>query len=321
MKAIALDLGGTKLSAAIFDKDGKCSDRQYCLLNNRKGTEVGKIITETISVLNEKIRLGGDALGAVGVCVPGIVNPETSEVWAPNIPGWESYRLKDEIAELFADHNIFVVVNNDRLCYLYGEWWKGNAAGCSDVIFIAVGTGIGAGIMSGGKFIRGKNDIAGAIGWMGMSTEYQEKFKSTGFFEHYASGPGLVNLGNELITEKGLNSALLKTGKFTTEDIFHAWKSGDNVAAVILKYAVKYWGVAVANLVSIFNPEKIVFGGGVFGPGKELLEEIKNEAQKWAQPVSIKFAEITSSLLGSDAGLYGAGRLALDEIQNKSNEF
>jgi glucokinase len=78
---------------------------------------------------------------------------------------------------------------------------------------------------------------------------------------------------------------------------------------------VEFWGMAVANLVSLFNPEKIIFGGGVFGPGTQLLGDIYAEAKKWSQPISIKQVEVQASKLGGEAGLYGAGRLALQAVE------
>ena len=79
----------------------------------------------------------------------------------------------------------------------------------------------------------------------------------------------------------------------------------------VINNAIEYWGMAVANLVSIFNPEKIIFGGGVFGPALQLLDAIYAAAVKWAQPISIQQVKLQGSELGTKAGLYGAGFLAL----------
>ncbi|HED05551.1 MAG TPA: ROK family protein, partial [Ignavibacteria bacterium] len=86
------------------------------------------------------------------------------------------------------------------------------------------------------------------------------------------------------------------------------------LAVKIMKEAVEYWGMTVANLVSLFNPEKIIFGGGVFGPAVNFLDEIMKEAKKWAQPISINHVKLVGSMCGSDAGLIGAGYLALRNL-------
>jgi glucokinase len=97
--------------------------------------------------------------------------------------------------------------------------------------------------------------------------------------------------------------------------VFAAYDRGDVVAKEVVGQAIEFWGMAVANLVSLFNPEKIIFGGGVFGPGAKLLGDIYSEAKKWAQPISIKQVRLQASKLGGDAGLYGAGCLALQAAE------
>ena len=99
----------------------------------------------------------------------------------------------------------------------------------------------------------------------------------------------------------------------TARDVFEAYERNDALAIAVINNAVEYWGMAVANLVSLFNPEKIIFGGGVFGPALQLLDAIYEEAKKWAQPISIGQVQLLGSALGNEAGLYGAGYLALKD--------
>ena len=110
--------------------------------------------------------------------------------------------------------------------------------------------------------------------------------------------------------------------KITSQDVFAAFEKNDSLAIKVIQMCVEFWGMATANLVSLFNPEKIIFGGGVFGPAIPLIPAIKTEATKWAQPISMKQVNFESSALGSDAGVYGAGYLALEankkEINNKT---
>jgi glucokinase len=94
-------------------------------------------------------------------------------------------------------------------------------------------------------------------------------------------------------------------------DVFAALGEGDPIAEKTIDNAIELWGMAAANLVSLFNPEIVIFGGGVFGPAIQLLDRIKAEAKRWAQPIAIEQVRFLSSELGNDAGLYGAGQLAL----------
>ena len=105
---------------------------------------------------------------------------------------------------------------------------------------------------------------------------------------------------------KNINPDLL-----SAKDIFDAYETGDELSSKVIANAIECWGMAIANLVSLFNPEKIIFGGGVFGPALKFLDEIYIEAKKWAQPISIQQVQLQASALGNDAGLYGAGLLAL----------
>jgi len=256
-----------------------------------------------------------DEVKAIGICVPGISYKETGKVWAPNIPGWEDYPLLDEIRGSVPG-KIHVEIDSDRACYILGEKWQGAARGLKDAIFLAVGTGIGAGIMINETVLRGSHDIAGAIGWLALNRPYKEEYRSCGCFEYNASGEGLAKVARDLLREQDNKSFLSKKNKeeITARDVFDAYAQGDTVAVAVIKNAIGYWGMTVANLVSLFNPEMIIFGGGVFGPALQFLDQIYEESVKWAQPISIKQVKLSGSELGSDAGLIGAGYLALKSL-------
>ncbi len=309
MPVLAIDLGGTKLATAVFSEEGSILYEEKLALQNRKGREVGALIAQqTKHILDTQTAY---SITSIGVSVPGISYQQKGSVWAPNIPGWEDYPLLDEISAVVP--NIPVVIDSDRACYILGEVWQGNAKGCSDAIFLAVGTGIGAGILAGGSVLRGAHDIAGAIGWMALEKPYQEKFTSCGCFESRASGEGIAKLARELLKDQNDNSLLrnIEADRLNALDVFRACEQNDAVAREVIRQCVELWGMAVANLVSLFNPQKVIFGGGVFGPAIKFIPDIYQEAAKWAQPVSIKQVVLEPSALGHCAGLYGAGWLAL----------
>ena len=104
---------------------------------------------------------------------------------------------------------------------------------------------------------------------------------------------------------------LLKKSELSASDIFAASDAGDLLAMKVLDNAIELWGMAAANLVSLFNPAMIVFGGGIFGPAAKFLDRIEAQARKWAQPIAINQVQFVASSLGSDAGLYGAARLGM----------
>jgi len=308
MAFIGIDLGGTKLAAAAFTARGEVLDRESTPLADREGKAVGALILERIGKLAE-----GHALEGAGVCVPGLYRANRGTVWAPNIPGWDDYPLRDEL-RLALGERASLTIDSDRAAYILGETWQGAAAGARDAIFLAVGTGIGAGILTDGRVLRGHGDVAGAIGWLALDRPYASRYVSHGCFEDQASGPGLVRVARDLMErETGYDGALsdLRPDALGAGAIFAAYDHGDPIAVKVIDNAIELWGMAAANLVSLFNPEIIVFGGGVFGPAARLLDRVHTEAKRWAQPIAIDQVRFVASTLGGDAGLFGAGRLAM----------
>jgi glucokinase len=313
MAVIGLDLGATKLAGALFDRDGDVIEREDALLEGRHGDQVGRLIVERASSLRDAASAQGMAIEAVGVSVPGIAHHEGGTVWAPNIGGWERYPLRDVLgAELGVSCTI--VVESDRAASILGEVSRGVAQGCRHAVFLAVGTGIGAGILVDGSILRGAHDIAGAIGWMGLDRPYRAEYDRRGGFESHASGAGIARAARELLeAEPGYEGPLraIAPSAITAHAVFAAFEAGDGLAALVIANAVECWGMAVANLVSLFDPEMIVLGGGLFGPAAGLLDRIVAEARRWAQPVSFARVVVRASALGPDACLYGTGELAL----------
>jgi len=300
MAIIGIDLGGTKISAALFSRDGKLIEKEYRLLGGATGSAVGVAIAEAIIAL--RARRPELSVEAVGICVPGIVYSKRGTVWAPNIPGWSNYPLKNDLMAVLDDRSIRISIESDRTCYILGEVWKGAAQGCSDAIYLAVGTGIGAGILLDGRIIHGANDIVGATGWMALEPPYKEEFVPMGCFEYYASGSGIGNQAKLLYGDPSK----------TSYDVFANYGK-DSIATQILDKAIQMWGMGTANLVSLFNPQKVIFGGGVFGPAVQFIDRIYAEARKWGQPISMRDVVFCPSAVGGDAALLGAAYLGILE--------
>ncbi|HBE43524.1 MAG TPA: ROK family protein, partial [Bacteroidales bacterium] len=313
---LGIDLGGTKLATAVFSGEGELIKKSSSVLGKRKGPEVGRLISGKISEILDASGSEGYNIVSIGISVPGISHTATGKVWAPNIPGWEDYPLLSEAGSVSG--NIPVIIESDRTCYIMGEVWQGNARGCRDAIFLSVGTGIGAGILVNGEILRGSHDIAGSIGWMALDRPFKEKYISCGCFEYYASGKGIARIAREMLSESNDYTGYFKNKpaeEINSHDVFNAFEKGDPLAVKVIRQGVEFWGMAVANLISLFNPEKIIFGGGVFGPAVSLIPEIMKEASKWSQPVSINQVSIVESALGGDAGVTGAGYMALRNYQ------
>jgi glucokinase len=301
-----IDLGGTKLAVGAFSDEGDMLHMESILLAGRSGAAVGELIAGQIAKLSAK-----HGCSATGVCIPGLYRAQAGTVWAPNIPGWDDYPLRDEL-NAAADPSHPVTIDSDRAACILGETWRGSARGASDAIFLAVGTGIGAGILSGGRIVRGHGDVAGAIGWLALDRPFASRFVQHGCFEDQASGPGLVRVARDMMAEdSGYSGALLHAEDLAASDIFNAFEADDVIAVKVIENAIELWGMAAANLVSLFNPAMIVFGGGIFGPAVKFLDRIRSEAKRWAQPIASEQVHFVASTLGAEAAVYGAGRLAM----------
>lgn len=319
MSVIAIDLGGTKIAGAVFTESGSVVKQSSYTLSGKTGKDVGQLILKLIHSLSYSLK---EEIKAVGICVPGIANSRTGRIWAPNIPGWEDYPLKSEMEDYFSGTSVRISIESDRTCYILGEVWKGAAKGCSNAIYISVGTGIGAGIMIDGRILHGSNDIVGATGWMALQSPFSEDYIDCGCFEYYSSGRGIVqNAGKMVLSSPDYQGVLKKIEELTTRNVFEAYGMNDPIAMKVIQKAIEMWGMAAANFVSLFNPEKIIFGGGVFGPAVQFLDDIRNEAAKWAQPVSMKSVKFESSTLAGNAGLLGAAFMALDLVKEFSKEI
>ena len=312
---IAIDLGGTKCAGAAITEDGKIRHKIKDKITGLKGKEVSHKIYAMIMKIKEKFEESFRVSG-IGISVPGISNQSEGTVWAPNIPGWEDYPLMTDLKDRLGS-SMVVHIDSDRACSISGEAWMGVAKGYKNAIFLAFGTGIGAGILIDGKVLRGQSDIAGSIGWMVLDDKFPEGYIQFGCFEYNASGDGLARLSRDIHIQKKINTSMDLTG-IRAEDIFRAYDREDPLALETIDTALDYWAKTVANLVSIFNPEIIIFGGGLFGPGLKLLDQIYERSRKWAQPVAINQVRLVGGQLGVDAQLMGAAKLVMDK-QEQSN--
>lgn len=282
---LAVDLGGTKTATAVVAEGG--------LIAERRKQPAGKSLEASVA------QIAGACLenvNAAGVIVPGIYDARTGNAWCPNLWGMEEVPLRDELQRKL---KVPVCVDSDRVGYVLGESWMGVARGLESVVFVAIGTGIGAGILAEGSVVRGAHGIAGAAGWMTLEEAWRPEYAGCGQWEYESAGPAIAR-------EFGAPSA---------EQVAEAARRGDERAKRALRRAASFAGRGVANLISVLNPEMVVLGGGlVQGAGDFMLGTIREEALRWAQPVSACKCRIEMTQLGEDAGLLGAARLAFDAM-------
>jgi len=311
-----IDVGGTKIASALFTEDGRISGRKKVPIERGSADRPVRQIVGLIRDLEARARGISGELPAIGICIPGVVFARTGRVWAPNIPGWDHFPLRDLLT---AKTDIPLLLDSDRSACVLGEQWAGAARAKKDVVFLAVGTGIGAGILSGGRLVRGSRDIAGAVGWFGLDPRFKNEYSTMGCFEAEASGGSIGRKARELLAagEPSLmrDAVRGRIDRVTARTVVESARAGDPLARHILDRAVVYLAMGIANIVSILNPETIVLGGGLFQAFDLLLDPVRREFKKWAQPLAAQKVKIELAVLGEDAGLYGAAKFAWDHIE------
>jgi len=302
---IALDIGGTKMACGVFLEDGTLLCHKSAATSQESAI---RSVDQIAGLVNEAIeQCPRDVIAAaLGVVVPGWVNRKDRTVWAPNIAGWDRLPLEKMLSGLIS---IPIVLDSDRSGYVTGECWLGVARGLRDVVFVAVGTGIGAGILADGRLVHGHDDLAGAVGWMALNPSYRDLYAESGCFEAEASGTAVGRKGTASMPSATGASSIQA---LTAREVIDAALRGNMQAGKIVQEAVSYLGMGVANLISTLNPEMVVLGGGLFQSGYPMIDAIRREVLRWAQPIAGPGVRIELSALGDKAGLYGAARIALD---------
>jgi glucokinase len=326
--SIGVDLGGTNLRIAAVSTDGQLLEKVTLSTKGALGPAhvIGEMC-DAILRLNEQYRGGGRFLGA-GVGFPGIIDMETGMLRkSANLPGWSDYPVRDEIERRLGAR---VFLENDANVAALGEKWLGAARDVDDMAMITLGTGIGGGIVLGGKIFHGMNGMAGEFGHVTVEPDGVPcGCGNRGCAERYASATALVRMGREAI-ENGQAPALAQLAasgaEFSAKAIYDLARQGDESAWHIFQRFGRALGILLADLVNILNLEMYVIGGGVvsawdaFAP--VMFEEIRERSIVYvatapADPTggaasgtsTRRQTKIARAMLGSDAGLYGGARL------------
>lgn len=294
-RLIAVDLGGTKIVTAVVDRGGRITRRMEEPVDTSSPAAPIDQIVRLVTTMS-----AGSRLAAVGLAIPGLVRPD-GNVWAPNLPGWKRVPLARTLRRRLRTR---VIVESDRNASVLGEAWRGAARGRRDVVVLMLGTGIGAGILSGGRLVRGAHELSGCAGWMVVTERTNEETARCGSLESHSAGPALARAA-------GARSALHAAA---------AARDGDVEAQGVFVATGRLLGYAVANIVSLFDPEIVVLSGGLTAAADLFIDELKRSALERAQPLSARTIRIVTSALGSDANLLGAARLALADLEGSVDE-
>lgn len=310
-RVVAVDLGGTNLRAAVVSEEGSLAERRHVGSDAAGGPEA--VIQAIADLVNEVASAAGiPADAAVGVAAPGPLNPETGVVhYTPNLEGWHDVPLGPRLASLTGRP---VYLGNDGNCAVLGETWFGSAKGASDVVYLALGTGVGAGIISGGRLVTGKSGLGAELGHVVVALDGPRcTCGNIGCLEAFVGGWAITREAG-LVARTGDGDAIRQHANgesLTPTVVARAADAGDPAARAILARAGRALGAAIGGFINTFNPELMVIGGGVATLGESLLVATRETIPMYSFPAPRATARLVSSALGADTGLLGAAALAL----------
>lgn len=311
-----VDLGGTNTKIGLLNIEGKILLKESIKTNSQAGfNDCFNRIAEVIKKMNIEKNIDNKDILGVGMGIPGpVLHQETVSFFA-NFP-WKKNLNAVKILEEKTGYK--VKVDNDVNVITLGEMWQGSAKGYSDVIGMALGTGIGGGIVTDGKLVGGVKGAGGEIGHMTIVPDGKLcGCGKKGCFEAYASATGIEREAESRLTVNKNNKLWdiisNKEGqKIEAKDVFDAAKSGDSFSLEIVDYITEYTAYGLSILLHVTNPEVVIIGGGVALAGDILFDGIREKIKKYSLSACIDGLQILSAKLGDEAGIIGAAALMIN---------
>lgn len=306
--ALAIDLGGTQLRAAMVSSTGGILSFAVEPTRAQNGPEA--IIAQIVALLEEIVRQNpGQVPVGIGIAAPGPLDPKAGMVIAPpTLRGWHNVPLAKIIGQRFSAP---VWLENDANAAALGEWRFGAGRGVDSMVFVTVSTGIGGGVIADGRILHGRRGLAAEIGHMAITNEGERCFcGAIGCFEAVASGTALGRRASARTKpfDGSTMRALSANADVSGRNVVDAARQGDALAKQLLDDEARWLGIGFTNLLHLYSPDMIVMGGGI-SHGFDLLQAgIASTMFERAMP-AYRNVPVVTAQLGHHAGLVGAASL------------
>jgi predicted NBD/HSP70 family sugar kinase len=299
---VGIDLGGTQMFGTVADLGGIIQAEEYLARDGEDGPANLEHLFSLIDHLLVAPRPAGQAIRGIGIGAPGITQYEDGVVtWAPSL-NWRDLPLKKLLSERY---NLPVFVENDVNLAALGEYGFGSCKGAASLVLLAVGTGIGAGIVIDRQIYRGYHQSAGEIGYLPPDSSYlNRRYEGFGALEGLASVTGIAQRARQALRHMQLSPPADIDG----EEVFNAARRGEAWARTVVAETARYLSLAVAAISTLIDPEAIILGGGV-APSADLLIPLILENLAGVIPV---VPLLKPSSLGFRAAVMGAIMMVLD---------
>ena len=309
--AYGVDIGGTTVKIGFFETTGKLVDTwEIPTRTENDGELILPDIAESIKENNEKNSITTDDIEGIGMGVPGPVKDDGTVLKCVNL-GWGVFNVEKALSVICG--GVKVKAGNDANVAALGEMWQGGGKGYEDVVMITLGTGVGGGIIRGGKIVAGTNGAAGEIGHMPMIDDESEccGCGKKGCLEQYASANGLVNVAEKYIAaHRTVETELNLNAGFTAKDVCDAAKAGDKAGLAAVEESMRLLGKAMASVSCVIDPQVFVVGGGLSKAGNIIIDTASKYYKEYAFHAS-RETEIKLATLGNAAGMYGCVKMVI----------
>ncbi len=308
-----MDVGGTKIAAGVVTPEGEML-KEVRYPTPASPSRLVESIARAVREVKGGFEVGGACLAVAGL----ILAQENRVVFSPNLHAVEGIPLKDELEPRI---ELPLTVENDASAAAWGEFRFGTGSEVDHLVFVALGTGVGGGVISRGALLRGAQGAGGELGHVTLDpTGPRCACGNRGCLEALVSGTAISRRARELASERP-DSALGRLAsdrKVLGEDVTGLAHEGDELALKVLEECGRWLGIGVAGFVNVFNPEVVVVGGGAMAAGEMILKSAREEVRLRARPPSRDLAQIKEATLGQHSGLLGAAALARDPLSGES---
>ena len=306
---VGVDLGGTKIYTALVDLEGNIKKEKTVETLAHEGEEavMGRILDTINYVIDGTDK---DLIKSIGIGSPGPLDVKNGVILeTANLP-FKNFAIVRTIKETY---DLPTYLDNDANVATLGEFMFGAGKGTDNMVFITASTGIGGGAVLNGRLFRGATGNALEVGHMTVSTEGPRcGCGNVGCAEALGSGTAIGKRAKEAVLSN-VTTSLKNYDNVTSKEVFKEAANGDRVAKNILKTSLTYLGIAVANTITNFDPEKVVIGGGVVNGGDIVIDTIRNVVEERCMAAFVENCAIEKAVLGGKAGVLGAAALAITE--------
>jgi len=315
---IGIDLGGTFIKFGLVDADMNAGETSQVPTPSGADNVVAQMVAGAKQLLASH-DLSRDDVLAVGIGSPGPISISDGIILSlPNIPGMDNLPLRDRVSEGLG---IPAVLENDANAAAYGEYVGGAGKGARNIVMLTLGTGVGSGIVVDGKLVHGEHELGGELGHMIVQPGGELcNCGQRGCLERYASATYMGNIARRLIEQEGrpssLQGALDRGETIDAKAINEARRAGDAVAADAWDKAMFCLAIGCVNISRIFDPEKIILGGGMAKAGDDLLAPLHKHYYDLHWTATEPMSQIVLASLGNDAGSIGAAGVAWQAFGN-----